>query len=36
LRPTIEAIATAALHQLVFDAGGLQAGWRLIPLVTKE
>jgi hypothetical protein len=36
MRPTIEAIATAALHQLVFDAGGLNAGWRLIPLMTSE
>ncbi len=36
LRSTIEAIATAALHQLVFDAGGLNAGWRMIPLMTAE
>ncbi len=35
MRTTIEAIATAALHQLVFDAGGLNAGWRLIPLMTS-
>jgi len=36
MRSTIEAIATASLHQLVFDAGGLNAGWRMIPVMTAD
>lgn len=36
MRSTIEAIATAALHQLIFDAGGREGGWRMIPLMTAD
>jgi len=33
LRPTLEAIVGAGLHQRVFEAGG---GWQIIPMMTRK